>query len=1789
MVDLTQKNNINPYTFKDMFLKDEKTVPVSQVPKSLVEAANKEAKEKRLKQLESDKKLEFNLKDAQDTLSGTGISAPVTQFDTEGKLGGILPPRTGTSIMGGDVFGGGGLLSKTIREVPIVGDVLYQTEEGGGVVDVSWEHYRDDMEMGENNQLPWKEVEVRPNRLAEQPIGQMAEAMGEPVPAYSGTIGIEIPTSKVIDGRQVPLKVYLDIENQTIDELKKNIKDIKESYRAREQYDLPNLELLSTPDNPIKFLNYGLDYEIAPHTLNTTTNLGKIGFDALAMIRATQKTGGAVLDLAGLAWQGLTWLPAQTFTGLVAGAKRLDPSSGYYTEGELFLSEESMNRREVYNNIMENIALARKGLTDILPESASMVFNFISDRAPSPIEYGNGVMAWTEEDIAGFIEGKNQPYLERAFQDYAAGIMFVKTLDNAILPLFGRGPAANERFTRMLRGDAPIDDLGKIARLKMTKVKGWKTGYEHWKATQPKGSNTTLFKQWTGLHESEKAHWTNKAFSSFMQQYFKTNGTKGLFKNLKTMGLQRRYDIGTNIPRYLRETKFGEKIASFTGQGGVEIFGEWGYIPAALTGVVSVNSLYNTNFYNRALGTRVGSIVFAPTEFGKSTASGFDALLYSVSGTRPFAQSQYDQAFRRVQSENPDMSADRIDDYLRVVENIQKPGMPVGVLPSFVIVDGDGTERLIKQGDKEYDELQEYADGINSITDPQARARVVQSLKDFMSLQNDLVDLSTKIGWQGRAEDNPVLKLGASLYEVLDLFTTRSVAESMVERVDMGLAGKVTFGAAEEVFQSRKTQLDAIGELLEELVQTTGNAQVNQRVSGVIQRVKKFVDEEKEWNNSSMEQIKKLPTIVSSMYGMDKAAMSPDDVLNMQTIALQNEIRDMNLGKLARSFQKEKGEMLASEKTARTYMQSVIQNYKQNPNMFTDAAALDQWRNITRDSRHALTILGDEIYRPVLQSGSRIKIKGDSINELYKRFDKIISKSIGDKWVGSRLDSKDANSLSQIFDQALEPNARRVRAKLKNFYKTDDLNLVQKELAEQGIAIDVNDNRSLYNYYLDEKAAENNPVIHSIFTDYMGDMAMSGKTIVLADQALRNRVYQLQEIQKKGLSGNNEVGKELNEYLALTGIKEDGTEIGSLSYIIKKQAGQKLFREYTAAKEAYKSYVAPAKWGRFYQEFEQILRIDKPLKGTTTKDMPVERKPVKDMLIKLGNMIIENPAEASEMMLRRFGQPVKVGTETKWVITDDLSSTQFNLISELAINAAIGKRFESRMGKIIQGKLPDDLKKSFQDIMQGGIIDNNINAYADATIVPLGARGWDGTFTKTGELNFTDQKVFAKKNNGQAKSTLRDNQGNNVYKPQDMQERIFSKEIEASAKLVDKNKFYVQSANNKLNSLLSEANALTNSKISDMKDEITSLENFLTSRGVMPAPKGEVGGVDLQQMVDYLLKDGTGDQLNLFKDYLKGAKLAGSNKKIIRGTPEQVDKKIDEFAQMLVLHKFANDVLVDTGTKRIVTKGTNLPKGSKKETAKNFTISEDALNNAEKQYGPILKKFMGVDQYDKYIALAKVFAYIDPTMPSTKTKVGLAGGVVNIPTPMPIASLLSRGMNVARRIVHPRWVAADILIRASRQSRAGLAKTILTAKVTAGQAGQDTVIDVLHDMIIKGNFSEKNAVSLIKLMPELIYQSDLEVVAWNGWAPSIGVEPDYQIRDEGTAGESLIRIDVPTGAPTKGEIQFREQIMKEFGSLTNFRRAVENKDKRALKRIRKIQSVQQDSPLKEEMRILGIN
>jgi hypothetical protein len=92
----------------------------------------------------------------------------------------------------------------------------------------------------------------------------------------------------------------------------------------------------------------------------------------------------------------------------------------------------------------------------------------------------------------------------------------------------------------------------------------------------------------------------------------------------------------------------------------------------------------------------------------------------------------------------------------------------------------------------------------------------------------------------------------------------------------------------------------------------------------------------------------------------------------------------------------------------------------------------------------------------------------------------------------------------------------------------------------------------------------------------------------------------------------------------------------------------------------------------------------------------------------------------------------------------------------------------------------------------------------------------------------------------------------------------------------------------------------------------------------------------------------------------------------------------------------------------------------------------------------------------------------------------------------------------------------------------------------------------------------------------------------DGWRPVIALGPKYKITDEDTAKEPLIRKGIPVPEVTPAEERFREILMKEFGSMTGFRIAVQNKDPKALERLRKIKSVQQDSTLQKEMELLGI-
>ena len=1826
-------------------------IPLSEIPKSLVDAAKKEAKQKRLERmLQEDEGAEFKLEKAQEFLEekDSDISLPITQFDYQktGQFGGSIPPR--------EDLGGAGLAATFVKKaLPFTSKFdLWKTEERGGIVDTTFFHFYTDTISGEDIPLNWEEN-------TGQKLVSKGRGKGQLENTHSGTLLVKVPvrsefgeadevldpeSRRYVEGKNMK-DFYLHIDNQTYDEIKENIHRLKTVWRGNEQQDIPNPNWQSTPNIPLeidwkKLGNY--DLQAKTNVINSVAGLSESGLSLITK-RAVQRVGTVVdiLDLALL--HGTSWVlegvGEWALNASINSARdRLESDFHYYSR------EEDIASIEKYRNMIDAVHTARDWVTDLVPSSAEVLagktkyesLKGLGIKIPTLEEYGEGVMSWSEEDIASFIEGKNVSFVEKFFLDYVTGVAFMKVLNYAIFPMVGRGPTAAKNFVAMLKGQKPLNK--KMQLLK--KQQGWDTAFDIWKKnqsirpidmfkeTQKKGVgdkelkklwnqlsardklthertlNTRLYNDWLKLNESQKAHWSNKAFGSYMNAYFKENGKGLLGYKITSRMMTRQYDVGINIPRYLREELFGERIASFAGVMGQEVFGDWGYLPSALGGVISLNILYNRKFYYRAQGKRLGALATAPLEFGKGMASGFDALIYAVSGKRVISQLAYDNAFTRISTKHPHMLPDDVDDYLRIVEDIRKPGATSAV-PSFVMTDVDGNTRMIHEGDAEHKILSDWADQINAITRPEQRARVIQGLELFMQVQNDLTDLAGRIGWTGEASLNPVNKLGASLYEVLDLFTTRAAAENMLERADFGYMAGIALSDAEKVFQARRDKINAIGQILQELADYKGTAAVNARIEDMMGRVKTFVDAELSFVDDTVVELQSLPDVLSKIYNTDFFTELPSTSRIMQQVEINDTIRLMNLSQMARPFAEQRKIVKQAHDKSRQYIQSVLNGYDSNPKMFSWPSRITQFKMKILNSRNRLNLLGDEIYKPVLTLGKDIEIQGPQVDNLFRKFYDIMEEAPEAVAIGRALDPQDSKTLTAVFNEALAPNGDAIRKALKKLYKTDDINIVKSELDKLGIDIkDINNNSELYKWAIDPNSATKAPAVHAIFEKNLVGLKMTGSTLVMADQALRNKTAQLMQLQTGGVPGAAKYAEQLNIYNTLLG-DDAGTIPGSLSNIMKINGGEQIFKTYISARTAYSNFIATSKWGKFWQKYEQTIRYDKPIKGTDFEGGlptdPVFERNVKEMLIEIGDSITTDPDEALDMLLKRFGEPVKVPTtvldgvqqyETRWMITDRVAAEEFRILTELAIDASLENKYIAKLRKFAYQKaeLPEDLKLQFLELMNKGSIYQNIKKFSNGTIVPLGTQGWDRTFTDAGDLHFTIDKAYSLGGADGTKvlKTLGDNVGKPTYSTTDNYTRIFSKRL--SAVIANNDEYLKEKAYAERVLMTYENSYKRNAKklTKKLERKIKSLQDFLVGEGFMPSPVGEALGVNVDKLSAHLLSDGTGKTLKRYKEYLKGNVETISGKKIFPTTDQKtIDADVDEWARILVMHKYANDILQDSGSKRMIESGLLADKGGKKKVLiPNYIASTDGIEKANLAYGPILREELGEEVAEKYMTLATIFSVLEGYGFTAAGTARLGKRVLNIPTNIAIASLLSRAMNLARGIVSPRYVGAELMIRASRKTRSGLVKTILTAHVDPSDVGQTTVINALYDMIVHGNFSEKNAVSINKLFPEAIFQSDLEVVAMDGWRPVISPEPKYKITDEDTAGEPLISREVPE-VPSAEE-GFRERLMKEFGSMTGFRIAVQNKDPKALERLRKIQSVQQDNTLQREMELLGI-
>ena len=88
---------------------------------------------------------------------------------------------------------------------------------------------------------------------------------------------------------------------------------------------------------------------------------------------------------------------------------------------------------------------------------------------------------------------------------------------------------------------------------------------------------------------------------------------------------------------------------------------------------------------------------------------------------------------------------------------------------------------------------------------------------------------------------------------------------------------------------------------------------------------------------------------------------------------------------------------------------------------------------------------------------------------------------------------------------------------------------------------------------------------------------------------------------------------------------------------------------------------------------------------------------------------------------------------------------------------------------------------------------------------------------------------------------------------------------------------------------------------------------------------------------------------------------------------------------------------------------------------------------------------------------------------------------------------MQRAFNLARGMVSVRWVGADAMLRAARLGNADIMRAVLTTRVPV-QTGSDfqiTAVDVLHDMLVNGNFSKKNAISMRNILPQMLQNAEV--------------------------------------------------------------------------------------------------
>jgi len=1655
----------------------------------------------------------------------------------------------------------------------------------------------------------------------------------EDLPSYQQGIGADI----YLGGQNVPTQpMYIKFTDRSYKEIKANVTSLMTRWNFRNSQDLPNPDFQSSAEVPLEFSNYGLNIRAKKTAINNVTGYNE-NVENILFKKTTGQTVGPVYDLGKLA--AIDGLPLLAEGAYRAGTT-VASAFNIIDETDWGVDKATGKKSEIYQRNLDYSAAKRAQLSAAIPSSGDILTTWLVENELDDITDGGAL--WTAQSISNMLENRNASMMQRFFVDYAAGLSFVSVLDNVVLKAFGKGPNAAKQFVRALNGD--------IISPKSMKATGvWETGFDFWKKEQIKKSNVQLKQEWKNMPQVRKDKYLNKAFSSFMS---KKLDKQSLFSPsfLTANTYTNRLNLGKSIPAYWKNVKLTERFAAAGGVYGQEMFGDWGYLPGALGTAVTMPFLLNRNFYKRIANTRVGAVAVAPIELGKGFYSGMDSLFFVVSKQRPLTKGAYNKAANKLRAQGvPEEDIERRVYFESGIMPLEDSA--AGKLQPFFIVDKKGIERLAAKGDKEYDILQDIADQINNTTDPIIRENQVEKIGAFLDMQNNLADMINKDRdrWLslGNADlsNHPLNKLGGSLYDVLDLITTRAAVEGSSVTADLGVMVRMRIQKADFLYADRKDKIDSIGQFLADLDTTKSTYVMGEESTKLLNQIKNFIDIEDKFLFELNKNLNTLPEIFSRVF--KQTEYDADEVFNPQLLTGKDTIladfyETLGLKELEKTIIPGLSAVEKHRQITHKYIVSVLDNLKYNREVQGDKNQTFIFNKFNEISQNRRTLMGNAVYGPFLkaskQSGSQ-PIVGEDIDNLFSNVFELLKKD-PDSMVSKGLSGQHSADVRKIFKSALEPNGNEFRKFLLN-------SPLFKEMYDEGgwpavnkaLGFDVTNNITIYQARLNPELASD-AFKELDLGDVFGELELTSNTIVSMHKILKDKHYRLTQTVKSGTS-TPEQREMLSGYSELVGKDNEST----LNIILKSNMDDAVYNTYLAATKIYAQHVAPHKYSRFEQLYRKTNRtnasLDDTIPGTGSRNQ--FNKSVKTQLEDIGKLIIDDPEDAYNILAQQYGTRARVPTgevnergvalyKDAYVLADADQAEIFRFVVRNAIHAHAKKNLQKGLEKV-KGKYAsnwqaikdnDELNTLLTTYMAGGELDSKIIEFSNYTKIINGTEVWTGEVDQvTGKLLYSTDTPFSsrlqavgddaidatlaserKEISGGVKgtkskfdlvplSTFSEQQGKLQFNYQDTQNRMFDNEFRHA---VESNKTYQAEYKNLMVSFSSAKGDIQDRIevfIQQERDIFDRLQEYLTTKtGYQPTPYSAQAEGSLSKATDALLS--APENIDTFIETLVTAK--GKRGLLLKGSEKARRKEATKYVESLLKKRFVEEIMVDTGTTRLVVDPVTGKEA--KIPVKNMLPDYDNFIAVRDKYGPLLERFLGEEETKMYLQIAQLSSLLNrKNYLELTASTGIGRKIMNSPTTMTVSNGLAKVFAWSRGVVSPSYVGVDGSIRVYRKSKADMLTAVLTSPTTPDSQGI-TAIKALYEVLENNNFDPRYGRALSKLLPVIYWESNVRATGYEFQGvlpgdllygvPAVdvpipeGFETKNKYNVEGEGG--LVRRPVSSESETK----YKDQILEEFGSMTGFRKAVEDKDPKALLRLNFISRTQKDNNLKKELETLGI-